>query len=342
MFNKVTLPNAARVHDFARDSDNLRLVFIPDKNINISINTATKTVRTTVSNSCTVQKLKVTLLHEYSVKVPLGRQVLKNDLGEMMSNEEMPMHWYGVKEGSFLDLDTRTIRIRICDEIGETLQVLVNPILDTVKDLKQKICSLSQSNEGEPRASRSVEFLTLFLNVDHGVQFDKLDDNKVLIEYNISRKSLIYLLSYTWVNENQISLQLADRVTDQALPKDHLQIKGFSSKSNYASTAVSNFIVFGDRLYLGCKAGDTLLSVGLRVQEQLGIAYSAQEIVSLNKGPLQRLTVQGCVNSDNMFTVKEGTVLPIKGALQNMTFSSPASKLIPKTCYMLFVKDPCK
>ena len=342
MFNKVILPNAARVHDFARDSDHLRLVFIPDKNINISINTTTKVVRTTVSNSCTVQKLKVTLLHEYSVKVPLGRQVLKNDLGEMMNSEEMPIHWYGVKEGSFLDLDTKTIRIRICDEIGETLQVLVNPMLDTVKDVKHKICSLSQSNQGELQTSRSAEFLTLFLNVDHGEQFDELDDNKVLMEYNITRKSLIYLVSYTWVNENQISLQLADRVTDQALPKDHLQIKGFSSKSNYSSTIVAkqeDYIVFGDRLYLGCKAGDTLLSVGLRVQEQLGIAYSAQEFVALNKGPLQKLTAQGCVNSNNMFTVKEGTVLPLKGALQDVTSSA---KLIPKTCFMLFIKDPSK
>ena len=342
MFNKVILPNAARVHDFARDSDHLRLVFIPDKNINISINTATKVVRTTVSNSCTVQKLKVALLHEYSVKVPLGRQVLKIDLGEMMDNEEMPIHWYSVKEGSFLDLDTTTIRLRICDEIGETLQVLVNPVFDTVKDLKHKICSLSQSNLSDFHVSRAVEFLTLFLNVDHGTQFDELDDNKTLIEYNITRKSLIYLLSYTWVNENQISLQLADRVTDQALPKDHLQIKGFSSKSNYSSSTVSrqeDYIVFGDRLYLGCKAGDTLLSVGLRIQEQLGIAYSAQEIAVLNRGPLQKLTVQGCVNSDNMFTVKEGTGLPLKGALQNVTSST---QLIPKTCYMLFVKDSYK
>ena len=215
-------------------------------------------------------------------------------------------------------------------------------MLDTVKDVKHKICSLSQSNQGELQTSRSVEFLTLFLNVDHAEQFDELDDNKVLMEYSITRKSLIYLVSYTWVNENQISLQLADRVTDQALPKDHLQIKGFSSKSNYSSTIVAkqeDYIVFGDRLYLGCKAGDTLLSVGLRVQEQLGIAYSAQELVALNKGPLQKLTAQGCVNSNNMFTVKEGTVIPLKGALQDVTSSA---KLFPKTCYMLFIKDPSK
>ena len=106
------------------------------------------------------------------------------------------------RKGSFLDLDTKTIRIRICDEIGETLQVLVNPMLNTVKDVKHKICNLSQSNQGELQTS--VEFLTLFLNVDHGEQFDELDDNKVLMEYNITRKSLIYLVSYTWVNENQI------------------------------------------------------------------------------------------------------------------------------------------
>ena len=162
------------------------------------------------------------------------------------------------------------------------------------------------------------------------------------MEYNITRKSLIYLVSYTWVNENQISLQLADSVTDQALPKDHLQIKGFSSKSNYSSTTVAkqeDYIVFGDRLYLGCKAGDTLLSVGLRVQEQLGIAYSAQELVALNKGPLQKLTAQGSVNPNNMFTVKEGTVIPLKGALQDVTSSA---KLIPKTWFMLFIKDPSK
>ena len=150
---------------------------------------------------------------------------------------------------------------------------------------------------------------------------------------------MIYLLSYTWVDENQISLQLANKVTQQALPKGHLQIKGFSTKSNYTSTTVGkkeDYIVFGDRLYLGSKARDTLLSVGLRVQEQLGIAYKVQEFAVLNKGILQKLTAQGCVSADHVFTLKEGTVLPLRCAFQNVTSSA---KLTPKTCYVLFVND---
>ena len=78
------------------------------------------------------------------------------------------------------------------------------------------------------------------------------------------------------------------------------------------------------------------MSVNLRVQEQLGIAYNAQELAVLNKAPLQKLAAEGCVSADNEFTVKEGTVLPLKGAFQNVTSSA---KLTPKTCYVLFVND---
>ena len=251
------MPNGARVFDFARDSDHLKFVLLPDKNLNLSVNTATKVVRTTVSNSCTVQKLKVILLHQYSVKISLHRQALKNDLGEVVYKEDMPVHWYGVKEGSFLDLDTKTFRVRLCDETGETLQVTVDPLPDTVNDLKCKMCSLTRANLGKITNPDAIDFLTLFLDVNHDDQFDELEDKKILMDYSITRKSLIYLISYTWVDESQISLQLANKVTEQALPKDHLQIKGFGTKSHCSTTAATrqeDYIVFGDRLYLGCKA----------------------------------------------------------------------------------------
>ena len=100
----------------------------------------------------------------------------------------MPLHFYGVKEGSKIDVIKHYVRVMIENNHGHVIYWRLNR-KDAIKEVKAKLAA-SLSNV-------SIEQLHLYTIA--GKNFDELDDDDQTVEnYEIKDGDKLFLLIYKW------------------------------------------------------------------------------------------------------------------------------------------------
>ena len=177
-------------------------LFEPDVDINIEVSTCHQTQKLTVSNTTTVLALKVQICD--IMKCGVEPEKLEIRLGDVTLEDPMPLHFYGVKNGSQLEAVKPYINVMVMNTEGNGLYWHLNR-KDTIRDVKIKLPIRLRSGE-YPNDSAKVEQMRLFLVTD-GQNFDELDNNKTVENHKIKEDSRLYLLSYMWTQKFIVTLK---------------------------------------------------------------------------------------------------------------------------------------
>ena len=182
-------------------------LFEPDVDINIEVNTRHQMQKLTVSNATSVMALKAQICGVMRCGVVPDKLEIR--LGGVTLEDPMPLHFYGIHDGSRLDVVKPYVNIILENTKGNEIYWRLNR-KDTIRDVKIKIPTRSTGSEEILNDSSKVEQLRLFLVTD-GQNFDELDDDKTVENCNIKEDDRLYLLSYKCTQKLKVILKMAGR-----------------------------------------------------------------------------------------------------------------------------------
>ena len=179
-------------------------LFEPDVDINIEVSTCHRSQKLTISNATSVMALKVQICGV--LRCGVAPEKLEIRLGDITLEDPMPLHFYGIKDGSRLDIIKSYVDVRVENNKGDKIFWRLKR-KDTIGDVKIKLATSSKitgrSTEYQnPDDSVKVEQLRLY-SVSKDNNFDELDeDDETVDNCNIKNNDRLYLMSYKWAQHN--------------------------------------------------------------------------------------------------------------------------------------------
>ena len=211
-------------------------LFEPDVDITVEVSSRHQVQNFSVSNATPVMALK-DQIHGV-MKCGMASERLEIRLGDVTLEDMMPLHFYGIKEGSKLDLIKPHIRVMVENNHGDLICWRLDR-KDTIAEVKVKLAA-SLGNV-------STEQLHLYTVTD-GQNFDELDDDDETVEnYKIKDGDKLYLLTNKWSSGN--------------------------SKIDRSITVMKT-----KRNVQGIEGGDTCLGIKVKIQDQMGLPVSSLKI----------------------------------------------------------------
>ena len=272
------------------EGSTISALFEPDVDINIEVNIGHKTQKLTVPNSTSAMVLKVQI--RGVMRCGVAPEKLEIRLGDVTLEDLMPLHFYGVKNESTLSVLKPYVIVSIEDNHGDVICKRLNR-KDTIQEVKVKLSSSTRSpspipiedpTDGTPpgppghfpgrrghhhhfhhaRGMRmrqliqhtqpmvvarhpSVDDMRLYIIkvAAQGAEYEELADELTVKDYSLTDNDRLYLLSYQWVNQATITVTTQDRTVVR-----------------------------------GVRPNDTVLSVKVRTQDQLGLSVSQVRLQS--------------------------------------------------------------
>ena len=217
------------------DGVTISALFEPDVDVAIEVSTGHQTHKMTVSNSTSVMALKVQI--SGVMRCGVAPERLEIRLGDVMLEDPMPLHFYGIKNGSKLDAIKPYVEATIQNNHGATLYWRLER-KDTIKEVKSELAAaqpsspmrfhfyqpksyqpnitirahVSYCNEirGYQAAGMIPKSMRLYFEVDG--KFDELDDHKTVENCKIKDGDHLFLLTYTWtLNEGDVKVMKTGR-----------------------------------------------------------------------------------------------------------------------------------
>ena len=245
-------------------------LFEPDVDITIEVSTGSLTKKLTISNSTSVMVLKTQI--NGVMRSGVAAEKLEIRLGDMTLEDTIPLHYYGIKDGSKLDIVKPFVSVTIKNDRGATLYLRIGR-KDTIKEVKTELVAVQSlspmefyfygpvigqpSVSGRSNASRAHKIkgsshagctipnsMRLYLVTEEG-DFDELDDEKTVEDYKIKDDDNLFLLTSSWTFDK----------CDVTVVKTGRKIQGVDPE-------------------------DTCLGIKVRVQEQLGIPVKDLKVVA--------------------------------------------------------------
>ena len=215
-------------------------LFEPDVNINIEVSTHHERQKLKVSNTTSVKALKVQI--SGVMRCYVAPEKLEIRLGDITLEDLMPLHFYGVQNGTKLELLKPYVGVMIENNFGHKIYWRLKR-KDFIKDVKVKVASTQKSLTPESVSQDEIdkggiinaEGLRIYL-VTNGSNFNELDDDGTVEDCKLKDGDNLYLLSYRWLSNQGV---VTVRKTGMNLQ--------------------------------GVEAGDTCLGIKLRVQDQMGL-----------------------------------------------------------------------
>ena len=173
-----------------------------------------------MSNVTSVMAIKVHICDVMSCGVAPERLEIR--LADITLDDPMPLHFYGIKNGSTLNIFKPYVNVTIENNQGATLFWHLYR-KDTIREVKAKLATAkwmskirfhlynTTTNTSKERQSSgsgfdeirglddemSVEGMRLYL-ISEEKSFKELDDNEITENYNIKDGENLYVLSYRW------------------------------------------------------------------------------------------------------------------------------------------------
>ena len=179
-------------------------LFEPDVDINIEVSTRHQTQELTVSNTTSVMVLKVQI--SGVMRCGVAPESLEIRLGEVTLEDPMPLHSYGVKDGSRLDIIRPYVGVFVENNKGDKIFWHLKR-KDTIAEVKIKLATSSKitgrnTEYQNPDDSLKVEQLCLY-SITKDNKFEELDeDDEIVDNCNIKDNDRLYLISYKWTQQN--------------------------------------------------------------------------------------------------------------------------------------------
>ena len=237
-------------------------LFEPDVNINIEVSTGHRTQKFTVSNAISVMAFKTQICDVFKHAVQL--EAMKLRCWDDIVDQNLPLHFYGITDGSKLEVIRPYVGVRIENNHGNKIYWRLYR-KDTIKEVKVKLASantaslidttrtfsfLNYKSTGQSTGQISnkynevkidgvsIEGTFLYL-IKEDRSFDELDDDETVENCKIKDGNNLYLLTYRWTDDEG----------------DVIVLK----------TGTHTW---------GVEPGDTCLGIKLKVQDQKGIPAS--------------------------------------------------------------------
>ena len=182
-------------------------LFEPDVDINIEVSTRHQTQKLTVSNATSVLALKAQICGV--MRCGVEPEKLEIRLGDITLEDSMPLHFYGVKEGSKLEAMKPHVNVTLENTKGTEIYWRLNR-KDTIRDIKIKLPTMSNRPGEYPDSTAKEEQVRLFL-VKDGQNFYELDDDKTVDGCKIKEDDTLYLLSYKWTKKVKVTVMKTGR-----------------------------------------------------------------------------------------------------------------------------------
>ena len=182
-------------------------LFEPDVDINIEVSTRHQTQKLTVSNATSVMALKVQICGV--MKCGAAPERLEIRLGDITLEDPMLLHFYGIHDGSRLDVVKPYIDVTLENTKGTEIYWRLNR-KDTIREVKVKLPARSTGPEENLNDTAKVEQMRLFLVTD-GQNFDELDDDKTVDACKIKEDDTLYLLIYKWTQKLKVMVKKTGR-----------------------------------------------------------------------------------------------------------------------------------
>ena len=243
-------------------------LFETDVDINIQVNMGHQKQKLTVSSNTSVKVLKFQICGVLRCGVVPEKLEIK--LGDVTLEDPMPLHFYGIKDESALNIFKQYINVTVQNNRGETLSWRLDR-KDSIKEVKSELAAVhslspikfylycptslypnipmrSHSSmfteiRGFHGAGLTVKSMRLYRVTKDG-EYDEMDDDKTVEDYKIQDGDGLFLLTYTWErNEVQVTV----RETSGKLQ--------------------------------GVQQDDTCLGIKVRAQDQLGIPVNTLKLV---------------------------------------------------------------
>ena len=115
------------------DGSTISALFEPDVDMNIDASIGHNTQKLTVSNSTSIMALKVQI--SGIMRCGMAPEKLEIKLGDITLEDSMPLHFYGIKDGSTLGVLKPYITVSIEDNHGDVIYKRLNQN-DTIKEIK--------------------------------------------------------------------------------------------------------------------------------------------------------------------------------------------------------------
>ena len=175
-----------------------------DVNINIEISIGLELHKLTVSNSTSVMALKVKICGVVKCDVAPGR--LEISLGDITLEDPMPLHFYGIKDGSTLALLKPYICATIVNNHGTEIFWRLER-KDSIKEFKAKL-----ANAQSATATRSLSSIgSRLYRITEDLEFDELDDDKTVDNCKIKDNEVLYLLVHRWTFNCDVTMSKTGR-----------------------------------------------------------------------------------------------------------------------------------
>ena len=111
-------------------------LFEPDVDINIEVNMGQKTQKLAVSNSTPIVALKVQICD--LMRCRMAPEKLEIRLRDVTLEDPLPLHFYGIKDGSILSILKPYVSVTIQNNHGNNLYWRLNR-KDTIREVKKKL-----------------------------------------------------------------------------------------------------------------------------------------------------------------------------------------------------------
>ena len=160
----------------------------------------------------------------------------------------MPLHFYGVEDGSKLEALKPFVNVMVETNHGREIYWCLDR-KDAIEKVKVELAtSLPNTNENSNKRVK-IEQFHLYL-VSDGQKFDELDDDKTVEDCKIKEDDKLYLLSYMWSKKMKVTVKKTGTIVR------------------------------------GCEQDDTCLGVKVKAQDQLGTPISTFILVRMTQHQL--------------------------------------------------------
>lgn len=231
----------------------------------------------------------------------------------------MPLHWFGLHNGSRLTLESEMIGLKIVDEYGDKLFVRMNQNSETVLDVKRKIAGNSKTigseyingNRYHPqhkpyrqqpvKVYENIEQMRLYKKMPFSSIFDLLDDKETLC--GLTNGATLYLVHYDWgLTHRDLPPNSHPTPKFYVYNGDRAGSRTFLERLSAAFLPQQDYHDYTllDVVFLPPHGSITLLSCLLRIQEQCDIPVHAMHVYRDYGGQLCDIMSERCSLSKNI------------------------------------------
>ena len=274
-------------HNFS-DVDIVNIVIEPEKEITITISqkitalAEDPTFKYVIKNSTPVQEIKKRLVLENDMVIPVNEftLVLERDRKLIsLDDSTLPLHYYGLNDGSELLIKRHVISRLIENQKGEVMHMKLS-VKATVGELRKRLMKRAEIN------GRYVDSITIFTYVGERCQltnsfryFKTLSNDDETVGFS----DIFYAI------ENAYS-QMLDNIIFYK-PEETFTLADIYDPTFPSTLRLGD--IYDPNTIVGIEVGDTVLSVKLRVQDQLDV-------------PVHKIKVYG---TSNTFVIEDHDVI---------------------------------